>query len=278
MTKKNFQKEALKIKIDQRSKMLRKSVLKCIEAGGRGHIGAAMSLIEILRVLYDDFLTFNPKNINLKTRDRFILSKGHGCLALYALLSDKNFFSKDELLKTCESDSILGGHPEVKVPGIEASTGALGHGLPIGVGMALAAKLKKEKHRVVVVIGDGETNEGSIWESAMSASKHNLSNLTIILDYNKIQSYGFVKDVLGLEPLNEKWESFGFNVVEVNGHDIKQIKKALNCLVKKKNKPKVIICHTVKGKGIPIAQNNPAWHHKNNLTKESIEELYRSLA
>ena len=277
MKKKNFQKEALKIKIDHRSKMLRKSVLKCIEAGGRGHIGAAMSLIEILRVLYDNFLIFDPKNINLKTRDRFILSKGHGCLALYALLSDKNFFSKDELSKTCEPDSILGGHPEIKVPGIEASTGALGHGLPIGVGMALAAKLKKEKHRVVVVIGDGETNEGSIWESAMSASKHNLSNLTIILDYNKIQSYGFVKDVLDLEPLNQKWESFGFNVIEINGHDIKQIKKALSCSVKKKNKPKIIICHTVKGKGIPVAENNPTWHHKNNLTKENIEDLYRSL-
>ena len=192
-------------------------------------------------------------------------------------MSDKNFFSKDELSKTCEANSILGGHPEVKVPGVEASTGALGHGLPIGVGMALAAKLKKEKHRIVVAIGDGETNEGSIWESAMSASKHNLSNLIIILDYNKIQSYGFVKDVLNLEPLNEKWESFGFNVIEINGHDIKQIKKALNSKVKKKNKPKIIICHTIKGKGIPIAENNPTWHHKNNLSKENLQDLYNSL-
>ena len=171
-----------------------------------------MSLVEILRVLYDDFLVFDPKNTKLTSRDRFILSKGHGCLALYAILSDKNFFPKDELSIACEPKSILGGHPEVKVPGVEASTGALGHGLSIGVGMALAAKLKKEKHKVVVVIGDGESDEGSIWESAMSASKHNLSNLIVLLDYNKIQSYGFVNEVLDLEPIKKKWESFGFDV------------------------------------------------------------------
>lgn len=272
-----FQKAAKEIILDARSKYLRKSIIQCIEAGGRGHIGPALSLVEILRVLYDDFLVFDSKNTKLKNRDRFILSKGHGCLALYAVLADKGFFPKEELKIACEPHSILGGHPETKVPGVEASTGALGHGLPIGVGMAIAAKIKKENHKIVVVIGDGETDEGSIWESAMSASKHKLSNLIVLLDYNKIQSYGFVKEVLDLEPLKEKWESFGFKVSEVNGHDVKQLKKALKQLSSLENKPKIVICHTIKGKGISYAENNPSWHHKNNLGKKELEDLNNSI-
>ena len=206
---KNLHKAANKIRLDNKSIYLRKLIIKCLEAEGRGHIGAAMSLVEILRVLYDKFLFYDPKNIKLKSRDRFILSKGHGCLALYAVLADKNFFNKKELINACKSKSILGGHPEHgKVPGVEASTGALGHGLPIGVGMALAAKLKKEKQRIVVIVGDGEINEGSIWESAIIAAKHNLNNLIVILDYNKIQLYGFVKEVSKLEPVVKKWLSY----------------------------------------------------------------------
>ncbi len=272
-----LQKQAKEIILDARSRDLRKSIIQCIEAGGRGHIGPALSLVEILRVLYDDFLVFDSKNIKLKNRDRFILSKGHGCLALYAILADKGFFQKKELKIACEPQSILGGHPETKVPGVEASTGALGHGLPIGVGMAIAAKIKKENHKVVVVIGDGETDEGSIWESAMSAAKHKLSNLIVLLDYNKIQSYGFIKDVLNLEPLKQKWESFGFEVGEVNGHDVNQLKNILKQFSSTKNKPKIIICHTIKGKGIAFAENNPSWHHKNNLGKKELEDLYNSI-
>ncbi len=273
----DLQKKAKDIPLDERSKHLRKSVIQCIEAGGRGHIGPALSLIEIIRVLYDDFLVFDSKNTKLKSRDRFILSKGHGCLALYAVLADKDFFLKKELKTACEPLSILGGHPEIKVPGVEASTGALGHGLPIGVGMAIAAKIKKENHKVVVIIGDGETDEGSIWESAMSASKHKLSNLIVLLDYNKIQSYGFVKDVLDLEPLKQKWESFGFFVKEVNGHDVIQIKNTLKEVSGIEEKPKIIICHTIKGKGVNFAENDPHWHHKNNLGKKELEQLYNSL-
>jgi len=273
----DLQKKAKDILLDERSKQLRKSVIQCIEAGGRGHIGPALSLIEIIRVLYDDFLIYDSKNTKLKSRDRFILSKGHGCLALYAVLADKEFFSKKELKIACEPLSILGGHPEIKVPGVEASTGALGHGLPIGVGMAIAAKIKKEDHKVVVIIGDGETDEGSIWESAMSASKHKLSNLIVLLDYNKIQSYGFVKDVLDLEPLKQKWESFGFFVKEINGHDTIQIKNTLKEVSDIEGKPKIIICHTIKGKGVSFAENDPHWHHKNNLGKKELEQLYNSL-
>ena len=273
----DLQKKAKDILLDERSKQLRKSVIQCIEAGGRGHIGPALSLIEIIRVLYDDFLIYDSKNTKLKSRDRFILSKGHGCLALYAVLADKEFFSKKELKIACEPLSILGGHPEIKVPGVEASTGALGHGLPIGVGMAIAAKIKKEDHKVVVIIGDGETDEGSIWESAMSASKHKLSNLIVLLDYNKIQSYGFVKDVLDLQPLKQKWESFGFFVKEINGHDTIQIKNTLKEVSDIEGKPKIIICHTIKGKGVSFAENDPHWHHKNNLGKKELEQLYNSL-
>ena len=272
-------KKALEIKLDNRSKYLRQLIVQALIGGGRGHMGSAMSLVEILRVLYDKFIEFDPKNLKKRNRDRLILSKGHGCLALYSILVDKKFFSKELLNNTSKTGSILGGHPEyLKVPGVEASTGALGHGLPIAVGMSLAAKIKKEKHKIYVVVGDGEINEGSIWESALSASKHNLSNLKVFVDYNKIQSYGFIKDVVDLEPLIDKWKSFGFDVSEINGNDINQLTKNLIEFKKNKNnKPSATICHTIKGKGFPFAENNPYWHHKNSFTDEEIEELNNCL-
>ena len=172
----------------------------------------------------------------------------------------------------------MGGHPEYKkIPGVEASTGALGHGMAIGVGMACASKILDNKNKIIVLLGDGEINEGSIWESAMSASKHKLNNLTVLIDYNKIQSYGFVKDVLNLEPLKMKWESFGFNVSEINGHDKIEILKALQNKEEYKDQPKAIICHTIKGKGFAFAENNPSWHHKSNLSQEDINKMYESL-
>ncbi len=271
----HLNKKALEIKLDNRSKYLRKLIVKSLIGGGRGHMGSAMSLVEILRVLYDKFIKFNPKNLKKRDRDRLVLSKGHGCLALYSILADKKFFSKELLKNTSKSGSILGGHPEYsKVPGVEASTGSLGHGLPIAVGMALAAKIRKEKHKVYVIVGDGEINEGSIWEAAMSASKHNLSNLKVFVDYNKIQSYGFTKEVIDLEPLMDKWKSFGFEVSEINGHDINQLTKNLQKFKKNKNKkPSVTICHTIKGKGFYFAENNPSWHHKNSFSDDEIEEM-----
>ena len=267
------------IELKSYAKNLRKTILDtAFKAGSKSaHVGGALSAADIVSVLFGKVMNLNKENLNDEKRDRFILSKGHGCLALYALLSDKNFFSKDELSKTCEPDSILGGHPEIKVPGIEASTGALGHGLPIGVGMALAAKLKKEKHRVVVVIGDGETNEGSIWEAAMCAGNHELDNLTVMVDYNKIQSYGFTEEVADLEPLVDKWASFGFEVTEIDGHDNKAIKECLNKLPLKKSKPTAIICHTIKGKGFKLAENKPEWHHKSSFEDEEIQKMYKAL-
>ena len=278
---KNIMASPLKIKLDKRSKYLRSLVVRSLVGGGRGHMGFAMSLIEILRVLYDDIIKYDPSNPKKKDRDRVILSKGHGCLALYAILSDKGFFKKTELDKTSKFESILGGHPEsLKVKGVEASTGALGHGLGIGVGMAIAAKIKKQRHKIFVILGDGEINEGSIWESAMSASKHKLNNLKILLDYNKIQSYGPVKEVLNLEPLKDKWTSFGFDVSELNGHDVQDLKKNLKKFIKKKikNKPSITICNTIKGKGFYFAENNPKWHHRNSFTDDEILNFKKCLS
>ena len=181
-------KKALKIKLDNRSKYLRQLIVQALIGGGRGHMGSAMSLVEILRVLYDEFINIDPKNPKEENRDRLILSKGHGCLALYSILADKGFFPKKLLNKTSRTGSILGGHPEQKIPGIEVSTGALGHGLPIAVGMSLAAKLKKKKHKIYVIVGDGECNEGSVWEAVMSAANFKLDNLIAIVDYNKVRS------------------------------------------------------------------------------------------
>ncbi len=265
-------------KLDTRSLYLRKLIIRAFEGGMRGHLGSSMSLVEILRVLYDDFLSYDSKMPEWEDRDRFILSKGHGCLAQYALLSDKGFISVDELDKFCHHNGILGGHPEKnKIPGVEFSTGALGHGLPVAVGMALAAKIKNKKHKIVVITGDGEANEGSIWEAALSASKNNLNNLIWMIDYNKFQSYGETREVLDLEPLKEKIESFGFKVIDVDGHDVKMIKNGLQSFSISSTKPKAIICHTVKGKGFPFAEHNKNWHHKSNLDSDEIKQMYECL-
>jgi transketolase len=262
--------------LDERSNYLRSLVVRALQGGNRGHIGSSMSLIEILRVLFDDILKFKSNDPSWEDRDRLILSKGHGCLALYALLADKKFFNFSELDKFCHDDGMLGGHPERnKIPGVEASTGALGHGLSIGVGMALALKIRKKSSKVFVIVGDGEINEGSVWEAAMCAGNHNLENLIVMIDYNKIQSYGFTEEVADLEPLVDKWKAFNFNVIEVDGHNVEEIKSILE--KKPSKKPLAVICHTVKGKGIGFAENDPKWHHKSNLDDSEIEDMYKSL-
>ena len=265
-------------KIDQRSKDLRKIIVDGLAGGKRGHLGSSMSMVEIIRTLYDNFLNFNSADPKWLDRDRFILSKGHGCLTLYAILADKGFFPIDEMKTFCAPNSRLGGHPEKdKVPGVEASTGALGHGLSIGVGVALAAKIMQKKFRVVVLTGDGEINEGSIWEAALSASKHKLNNLTLIIDYNKLQSYGSVEEVLNLEPLLDKLESFGFSVREVDGHDVQKLNDLYSSLPFDVNKPSAIICHTIKGKGFPFAEGKAEWHHKSGLEEQDLLAMYACL-
>jgi transketolase len=264
--------------LDERSRYLRRLAVRALDKGERGHIGSTMSLIEILRVLYDDVLHYRPNDPEWAARDRMILSKGHGCIALYVMLADKGFFPLEVLDTFCHRDSILGGHPEAaKIPGVEASTGALGHGLPIGVGMALAARILGRETRTFVVLGDGEINEGSIWEAAMCAGKHKLSRLTAIIDYNKIQSAGPTREIQDLEPLTDKWRAFGFSVAEVDGHDVADLRRVFSQLPFDRDRPSAIICHTVKGKGIPFAEHDPSWHHKAKLPQETVARMYEAL-
>ena len=265
------------VELDARSRYLRSLIVDALEGGGRGHVGASLSLVEILRVLYDSVLDVRPSDPAWTDRDRFILSKGHGCLTLYALLADKGFFPQSELRKQCTVDALLAGHPETRVPGVEASTGALGHGLAIGTGLALAARMRRKSWRVFVVTGDGELDEGSVWESALSASKHRLDNLTVIVDYNKLQSYGPLTDVTPLEPLADKFRAFGFAVREVDGHDVADLERTFAALPAEPGRPTAIIAHTVKGRGIPFAEGDPAWHHKAKVDAETVRALRDAL-
>jgi transketolase len=262
--------------LDARSIALRRSCVRALAGGGRGHIGSTMSLVEILRALYDHVLHVDPANPAWPERDRCILSKGHGCLALYALLADKGFFPAAELDRFCRAGGILGGHPERgKVPGVEASTGSLGHGLSIGVGLALAARLQRRASRVFVVLGDGELDEGSVWEAAMAAAQHRLDNLTAIVDYNKVQSAGPTHEILDLEPLADKWRAFGFETLEVGGHDVAALREAF---LVRHERPTAVICHTVKGKGIAFAENDADWHHRSSIKADLVARLEAALA
>ncbi len=263
--------------LDYRSKALRKTILQIIEKTKRGHLGAAFSIVEILRVLYDDIIQYDASYPKWPLRYRCILSKGHGCLALYVILADKGFFPASELMKFCQSDGLLGGHPETKVPGVEVATGSLGHGLSIGIGFALNAKYEKETYKTYVIIGDGESNEGSIWEAALCASKHKLDNLIVLIDYNKHQSYGSTYEVLNLEPFADKWRAIGFAVTEVDGHCPERLKETLAACPITPHKPTAIICHTVKGKGIKHIENNMEWHHINKISQAQLQSLYQGL-
>jgi len=249
-----------------------------VDYARRGHIGSAFSIVEIIRVLYEEILRLDPKNPLWKDRDRFILSKGHGCLALYTALAEKGFIKKDELKRFCEFEAMLGGHPQyAKVPGVEASTGSLGHGLSIGVGIALSGRIDKKDFRTFVLLGDGECNEGTIWEAAMCASKHRLNRLTVMIDYNKMQCYGLTSEVMEIEPLAAKWFSFGFDVKEVNGHDLLALRGVLGKTPLDGEKPLVVICHTIKGKGVSSLEGNALAHHKSKISDDEIKRFFDEL-
>lgn len=267
--------QALEMGLNRRSKYLRHLVLRTLIGGDRGHIGPSLSPIEILMVLYDSIMQHDPQHPGWLERDRFILSKGHGAIAHYAILADYGYFPLETLDSFCQFNSLLGTHAEAsKVPGVEASTGALGHGLALAVGMAIAAKIKQYSHHVYVLIGDGEMNEGSIWEAALLAHKHHLTNLTVIVDYNKIQSAGLTQTICNMEPLAAKWQAFGFEVTEVNGHCLTELEQAFKT---PQSAPKMIIAHTIKGKGVREAEHNPKWHHVNRMTEEVVEAFKSSL-
>ena len=255
---------------------IRSHVLRMTNRAKTSHVGTSLSMADLLAVLYGGVIRVDPDRPGWPERDRFILSKGHGAAAAYAVLAESGFFPVDWMLETyCQNGSVLAGHiSHTGVPGVEASTGSLGHGLSIACGMALAGKRDKLPYRVFTILSDGECDEGSTWEAVLFAPHHRLDNLIAIVDYNKIQSLGSVRDTLDLEPFAQKWEAFGWSVREIDGHDFGQIESALKSAPFEANRPSCIIAHTVKGKGVSFMENEVAWHYK----APSDEDLRRGLA
>ena len=240
---------------------IRLHTLEMIDAAKASHIGSCFSVVDLLAVLYFSILKIDPSNPKEMKRDRCILSKGHAAAAMYATLAERGFFPIENLKTFCGYGSFLLGHLSHEIPGVECSTGSLGHGLSIGCGMALVEKRENMGYRTFVMISDGELNEGSIWEGVLFAAHHCLSKLMLIIDYNKIQSFGNTEDIIGLEPLGKKFEAFNWDVSEIDGHDYAQIEKTLS--VGGSGKPKVVIAHTVKGKGVSFMERELKWHYKN---------------
>lgn len=243
---------------------IREAILEIAYQRQSHHLGSALSIVDLLTVLYFGTLKINPKKPKDPLRDRFILSKGHACLAWYVTLAKRGFFSEKTLLKHYAIDGgKLGLHPDKdSLPGIEATTGSLGHGLSVGVGLALAAKINNSSYRTFVIIGDGECNEGTIWEAAMFAAQHKLDNLCAILDCNQWQAFGRTKEVIDLEPLFDKWSSFGWANKEIDGHNLREIIQVFDKIPFQNNKPNMIIAHTVKGKGVSFLEDKLESHYK----------------
>ncbi len=255
---------------------IRAHVLRMTNRAKSSHIGGCFSVADLLAVLYSKILKFNSTRPDWPDRDRFILSKGHAAAALYATLAEHNFFPRDWLNTFYLNNSHLGGHVTYGVPGVEVSSGSLGHGLSIACGMALAGKRDRQSYRVFALLSDGECDEGSTWEAVLFAPHHKLDNLVAIVDYNKIQSFGTVKEVLDLEPLADKWRTFGWRVKEIDGHDFGQIEEALLSVPFQSGKPSCIIAHTIKGKGVSFMENQLAWHYKfpdDEQLRQALAEL-----
>ena len=248
--------------IEEICRDIRKKIfIQAYHAGG-AHMGAAFSVADILGTLYfGDVLNYKPEDPDWSERDKVILSKGHAGIALYAVLAKAGYFSEDELLSVGQPGSKFGGHPKLhEIPGVEASTGALGHGLSFAIGIAYANKADNKKSHVYVILGDGECQEGSIWEGALSAPTLELDNLTVIVDHNKLQAMDNLENIVRMKPFADKWRAFGWNVVEIDGHDCEQIKEAL--LIRQLGKPTLVIANTVKGKGVSFMENAPIWHYR----------------
>jgi len=250
---------------------LRRDILEMIYRGKAGHFGGSFSVIDILTALYFKHMNVSPENINSPDRDRFILSKGHCAEALYAVLADRGFFPKSDLETFSQFGSQLTGHPNNIVNGVEMNSGSLGHGLSVSVGMALASKMDAVPYHVYVVMGDGELAEGSVWEGAMSAGHYKLDNLVAVIDRNRLQISGGTEDVMAQDCLKKRWESFGWFVIECDGHDMASLDKALTQAKTTIEQPTVIIANTIKGKGFSKAENNAAWHHKVPSEQEYLD-------
>jgi len=265
----NLEKKALRI---------RQLIIEMVYRAGSGHPGGSLSAVEIVTALYFHIMRIRPKEPHWEDRDRFILSKGHACPVLYAALAERGFFNIKELYTLRRINSILQGHPDMKkTPGVDMTSGSLGHGLSVGVGMALAAKLDNKDYHVYVLLGDGELQEGLIWEAAMSAAHYKLDNLTAIVDYNGLQVDGKVSDIMEIAPVAEKWKSFGWKVLKIDGHNFYQILESIEEAKSSRNVPVVIIAHTVKGKGVSFMENVVDWHGKAPTKEEyklAMRELY----
>ncbi len=256
---------------------LRKDILTEVFSASSGHPGGSLSIVEILTSLYYDEMNIDPANPQMEDRDRFVLSKGHACPALYAVLAEKGYFPKEELKNFRQIDSILQGHPDMKkVPGVDMSTGSLGQGLSVACGIAMSSKMYSSPWNVYAIVGDGEVQEGIIWEAAMSAANYKLDNLAVFLDSNGLQIDGKVEDVMDIGHINDKFKSFGWNVIEIDGHDFDQIFAALDMFKETVGKPTMIIAKTVKGKGVSFMENLAKWHGSapnEEQYNEAIKEL-----
>ncbi|MFQ6041919.1 MAG: transketolase [Candidatus Poribacteria bacterium] len=262
-------------KLEDRATVIRRHVVKIASTTGC-HIGGAMSVTDIITALYFHFMKIDPQNPQWSERDYCILSKGHTVPALYAALAERGFFPVESLSTYQQLNSMFAGHPTMKTPGIELATGSLGHGLSVGIGIAVAVKADGEENRVYVIVGDGESQEGSVWEAAMSAPRHLLDNLIVIVDYNQFQASAAVKDILPLDPLADKWKSFGWAVCEIDGNDMAQVFSALANIPAEPKKPTAIIAHTVKGKGVSFLEAQRRAHYT-KLNPEETEQAYREL-
>jgi transketolase len=267
------------VRLESIARECRVQILRMLAHAGSGHPGGSLSVIDILTTLYFGRLKFDPKRPDWPERDRVVLSKGHAVPALYAVLARAGYFPEKQLITLRKLGSPLQGHPDrTALPGIEAATGSLGQGLSMSLGLALGLKLADVKSRVYCILGDGEIQEGQVWEAAMSAPKlgqpqHALDNLAVILDYNQIQLDNFVKKVLDIEPVIAKWQAFGWPVIEIDGHDIAQITKALDQAEATAGGPTFIVAHTVKGKGVSFMENDPEWHGKAPKPAEAIKAI-----
>jgi len=258
----------------------RKNILKYILGAKAGHTGGSLSCIDILNVLYNDVMNVGPDNFRSPDRDRYIQSKGHCVEALFVVLADKGFFPASDLETLCRYQSHYIGHPTKKVFGVEQNTGALGHGLPLAVGTALAGKMDNKDYRVFTLLGDGELPEGSNWEAALTAAHYKLDNLCAIIDHNKLQISGATKDVCNTDPIDAKFESFGWSVRHVDGHDFNALQETFHALPFTEGKPSIVIAHTIKGKGISYMENILKWHHGVPTPEQyslAVEELDSAL-
>ena len=259
--------EALLKRLEAQARQIRRNVWRALRAGGSGHAGGSSSAADILAALYFHRLRIRSKEPDWPERDRFVLSKGHANAALGAALAQAGFIEDGVLDRFYGFDSPFGMHPDIKVAGVEMCTGALGHGLAVAMGMALGARIQKQAFHSFVMLGDGELHEGSNWEAAMAASHYRLANLTAIIDRNKISQSGPVAEIVGIEPLADKWRAFGWEVREIDGHDMSEIADALDAVPLHADRPTALIAHTIKGKGVSFAENTYLWH-SNNVNDE----------